>query len=84
MRGIYLLFTALTTPLTALSCPSCTSKLGVRVSKAHQTNEEKLPPQRDGRIVRDQLTRAFPLPTSGRFEDLLSAIDDQAKLRRSA
>jgi hypothetical protein len=54
------------------------------MSKAHQTNEEKLPPQRDEGIVRDQLTRAFPLPKSGRFEDLLSAIDNQAKLRGSA
>jgi hypothetical protein len=53
------------------------------MSKAHQDTDKTLERQRDDGIVRDQLIRAFPLPKSGRFEDLLSAIDDQVKRRRA-
>jgi len=40
----------------------------------------RLRQQRDHDQLSKQLKQAFPFPASGKFEDLLSAIDDAAKL----
>ena len=38
--------------------------------------------QKDQALLGEQLKRAFPFPASGRFDDLLSAIDDAARTER--
>jgi hypothetical protein len=40
--------------------------------------------KRDHENIKDQLKRAFPFPRSGRFEDLLSAIDEADRSRRNS
>jgi len=53
------------------------------VTKAHRSGSKTSERRRDDAIVRDQLVRAFPFPKSGKFEDLLTAIDEQVKLRKT-
>lgn len=65
----------------------CSSKLqfqaGEHVSEAHLINGKIFRAERDHKLVGEQLIRAFPLPKSGKFDDLLSAIDDEHKIRRT-
>lgn len=53
------------------------------MSKAHPTDGKTFRAERNIEMVGEQLIRAFPLPTSGSFGDLLSAIDKEYKVRRT-
>lgn len=54
-----------------------------QLSKVRESESKRIRAEQDHEVVRDQLVRAFPLPKSGSFDDLLSAIDDQFRVRRT-
>jgi hypothetical protein len=53
------------------------------VSKANRSHLEVARQKRSQVSVGDQLKQAFPFPASGRFDDLLSALDQADKARRT-
>lgn len=53
------------------------------MSERSQGGAQTLKQEEKQAALGNQLKQAFPFPASGKFEDLLSAIDEAARSRRS-
>jgi hypothetical protein len=71
----------LTLSLNSARGPMLLRSWGAAVSKIERRDEESPRERKDHELLGTQLKQAFPFPASGRFEDLLLALDKVERAR---